>query len=422
MTHSDKARSMANLYPWIVWSLAASFFFYKYLLQMSPSVMSGDLMRAYSINGAGLGNLAACFFYAYALMQIPVGILLDKWSPRIITAIALFVCVAGTFWFAHASSLWMAEVSRFIIGLGASFAAVSCFKLTSIWFTPRRFALVAGLSMTAAMLGALGGVAPLSWLVQKLDWRSALNVIAMLGLILLLLMILIVRDKKVEANVDPQLDHTPLSEKFKIIFKDRQTWLLSFYSGLAFAPVSVFGGLWGVSFIQQAHHLSPVRAATVVSMIFVGFAIGCPIAGWFSDFVQRRISIMFAGTFIAFCTLSAVLYIPVLSAFQLQALLFLLGLGASCFFLCFAMIREIHSLLFVATVLGFMNTFDSICEAVTEPFIGWLLDMGWAGQMQNGAPLFSVHDYRLSLTTLPIYFAIAMILLFFTKETFCKQK
>lgn len=408
-----------TLYPWLVWILVAGFFFYKYVIQVSPSVMSNELMSAYHLTGAGLGNLAACFFYGYLIMQIPVGIILDRWSPRIITGTAVLVCALSTLLFAYAPSIGLAQLSRFIMGLTAAFAAVSCFKLTAIWFPPKRFALVAGLSMTAAMLGAVGGEAPLSFLVTHLGWREALNSVALIGFSLAFLIWLIVRDKKTTLCERPTQG---LLSQLVFIFRHRQTWLLSLYSGLAFAPVSVFGGLWGVSFIKESYGLDAVTAAGAVSLIFIGFAIGCPLAGWWSDRLQIRKPFMVAGTLIALLTIFAILYAPFSNKLFLEFMLFLFGLGASCFFLCFSMIKEVHSLIFAATVLGFMNTFDSICEAVTEPFIGKLLDMGWNGRIENGARLFSLHDYHLGLATLPIYLIISLVLLCFIKETYCQQK
>ena len=71
MNNSNKW--LVLIYPWIMWTIAAGFFFYKYLIQVSPSVMTNDLMQAFQVNGAGLGNLSAFYFYAYLVMQIPVG-------------------------------------------------------------------------------------------------------------------------------------------------------------------------------------------------------------------------------------------------------------------------------------------------------------------------------------------------------------
>ncbi|HYF97606.1 MAG TPA: MFS transporter, partial [Coxiellaceae bacterium] len=205
------------------------------------------------------------------------------------------------------------------------------------------------------------------------------------------------------------------------ILKNKQTWLLSLYSGVAFAPVSVFGGLWGVAFLHQAYQVEITLAASTLSLIFVGFAIGCPLSGWFSDYIGHRKIIMTSGTIVALISISLVLYLPAASPTLLGVLLFIFGLGASCFFLCFAMIREINSILLAATVLGFMNTFDSLCEALIEPLIGKFLDLSWDGKMDAGARLFNTHDYHLALSVLPLLFIVGLLLLPLIKETYCQQ-
>lgn len=403
------------LYPWLVWLLGAGFFFYKYLVQVSPSVMTSDLMQAFNVNGVGLGNLSACYFYAYLIMQIPVGILLDKFSPRYLTACAILICGLSTYLFSETSSLAMACISRALIGFGAAFAAVSCFKAASIWFPAKRFALISGMCMTAAMLGAVGGQAPLSALVQQFGWRQALQIVAVIGVLLSFLYLLLIRDKETES---PSMS---ASFHFSLILKNKQAWLLSIYSGLAFAPVSVFGGLWGVPFLEKSYHLTSQQAALAVSWIFIGFAAGAPLLGWLSDKMGKRKPIMMFGTVLATASLMIIIYSAVLKANTIGILLFLFGFGASGFFISFAMIREIFPLMLTATVLGFMNTFDSICEAISEPFVGMFLDMGWNGDIVNGIHQFSTAGYQWALTLLPIYLVIAFIVLLFIKETHCKS-
>lgn len=416
-----KEKDSTNYYPWLVWGLAALFFFYKYLLQVSPSVMSDQLMGTFHASGAQLGNLAACFFYSYLIMQIPVGILLDRFNPRYIITVAILVSALGVLLFAKATSLAPAYIARYLMGLGAAFAAVSCFKLITIWFPPRRFALLAGLSMTAAMCGAIGGQVPLSLLIEHFSWQTAMQIIAVPGFALGFLFFLLVKTKK-QHVAKAKFRWSTFFHEIKAVLRCKQTWILSFYSGLAFAPISVFGGLWGVAFLKQAHHLSATAAASSISFIFIGFAIGGPITGWLSDYFQRRKPFMLVGTSIAIITLALVLYLPTVNNIILSSLLLIFGLGASCFFLCFSMIREIHPFAVAASVLGFMNTFDSICEALTEPFIGKMLDSGWKGQLNAGARVFPLSDYHWSLSILLIYLCIALIFLYFTKETFCRQK
>lgn len=424
----SQTKKWSAIYPWLVWLLGASFFFYKYLVQVSPSVMTNDLMQAFQINGAGLGNLSACYFYAYLIMQIPVGILLDKFSPRYLTAFAILICGVSTFIFANATSLGLACLARAAMGLGAAFAAVSCFKSATLWFSPQRFALISGMCMTAAMLGAVFGQAPLSFLVHDFGWRTALEIVGAVGILLSLLYFAIVRDKSIASNSSAPFEkggkHLASFQPLKnlwLILKNKQAWLLSWYSGLAFAPVSVFGGLWGVPFLQQTHHLSAPIAAYAVSWIFIGFAVGAPLLGWMSDFIGRRKPIMIFGTLLALFSLLIVLYYPHQDIKQLIVLLFCFGLGASGFFTCFAMIREVFPILLAATVLGFMNTFDSICEALSEPLVGWVLDLNWSGAIVQGVHQFSIHSYQIALSLMPVYLAVSLLLLIFIEETYCQM-
>ena len=407
------------LYPWIIWLLGASFFFYKYLIQVSPSVMTHDLMQTFQVDGAGLGNLSACYFYAYLLMQIPVGIILDKFSPRVITSLAIFICAISTWLFSITDSLLLACISRAMMGLGAAFAAVSCMKSASLWFPVKRFALVSGMCMTAAMCGAVFGQMPLSFLVAHVGWRGALQWVALLGMGLSLLYYFIVQDRTTHRYAGVAMPDSKLSPAS--ILTSKQAWLLSLYSGLAFAPVSVFGGLWGVPFLQQAYNLSTARAAWSVSVIFIGFAVGSPLAGWLSDHIGRRKPLMMLGTVLAAICLLIVIYSQQLSTTTIDCCLFLFGLGASCFFISFAMIREGFPLALAATVLGFMNTFDSICEAVSEPIVGILLDHNWHGAMDHGGHIFSTAAYHHALLLLPLYLVVAAVLLCFIQETYCQS-
>ncbi|RUR18253.1 MFS transporter [Legionella sp. km535] len=420
-TVQSKHHWLAKAYPWIIWTIAASFFFYKYLLQVSPSVMTGDLMNAFQVNATGLGNLSAFYFYSYLVMQIPVGVMLDRYSPRLLTTAAIFLCSISTFIFSQTDSLWLACVSRALMGAGAAFAAVSCFKIAALWFTPKRFALVSGMFMTAAMLGAVGGQMPLSLLVQNIGWRAALKVVSILGILLGIIYFLVLRDKPSKQQ-DTVKQQEKVSHLLRRIITNRQAWALSLYSGLAFAPVSVFGGLWGVPFLEKAYHLTKTDAALAISFIFIGFAAGAPFWGWLSDWIQRRKPILFIGTGLALISLLVVLYSPNLYLLTLSILLFFFGFCASGFFTSFAMIRELFPLILVATVLGIMNTFNSVFEALFEPVVGLLLDWNWDGTMVNGMHHFSLHGYHTALAILPLSLALSLATLLMIDETYCRAK
>lgn len=408
-------------HAWVVWGLGALFLLYKYLLETSPSVMGEPLMSEFGLTGTQLGNLAASYFYAYLIMQIPMGLFTDRFGPRKVTTICISLCVLGTLLFSFAPSLFVAEVARFVTGIGAAVAAISCLKLTTLWFPPRKFALMAGLMMCMGMLGAISAEAPLSLAIDLYGWRDAMLYGAGIGLVFVVIYWLSVRDEGPHAPVEELNSRPKLLAGLKRVLTNRQTWFLSIYSGVAFAPVSVFGGLWGVPFLQESYGFSRTTAAGLVSWIFLGFAIGAPLWGWLSDKIGKRKPLMWSGTVLALLIVSFIIYLPSLSKIACAILMFSFGLTISTFLLCFTMVRQVNSLILAATAIGFMNSFDALLGAVTDPFIGWLLDTGWHGKVAHGVRIFSLGDYYIGLSTIVIYLLLAVLMLFFIKETYYTQ-
>ena len=287
------------LYPSTVITLSSLFLFYKYLLQVSPSVIVDDLMRVFHISGGGLGNLAAMYFYSYVVAQLAVGILLDKYSPRLLTSLAIVCCAFGSIIFSITDTLWVAAFSRLLLGVGAAFATISYMKIATIWFRPNQFAFVGGLLATAAMLGALCGEALLAFLVQYVGWRDTLFICGLLGLGIAGLFYLFIRDKKSVASPTNYESQTFTLKDILQILRIKLNWFLALYSGLAFTPVAVFGGLWGNPFLQEAYHFTSTKAASLISLIFIGVAIGSPLWGYLANRLKKRESLTVFGTGLA---------------------------------------------------------------------------------------------------------------------------
>jgi len=410
-------------HAWLIWLLSALFMCYKFAIEVSPSVMTSHLMGEFNLTGAQMGNLAACYFYAYLLFQIPAGLLVDRWGPRRVTTVAIVLCALGAFLFSQATTFSMAAAGRFLTGTGAAFAAINCLKLVANWFPARQFALMAGLMMTVGMLGAVAGQGPLSSFIAFLGWREAMSVLALVGIVLSLLFVLIVRDQapnhRREVNLMPEKQG--VLKNLKSLFRNKQAWFLSFYSGFAFAPVSAFGGLWGVPFLTEAFGYSPKAAAQGSSLIFLGFAFGAPLFGWLSDKMGKRKPVMLWGTLVAALSLTSVLYLPQLDPYLVFSLLFLFGFSISSFLLCFTMIKEINYAALAATSVGFMNAFDALFGAFSDPLTGKVLDLWWTGAVVDGARVFSLAAYHYALFILVIYFVLALVFLRFVRETHCKQ-
>ena len=408
-----------SCYPWVVILICASFLFYKYILQVSPNIMSDELMQEFHVSGAGLGVLAATFFFAYFITQLFVGVLLDKFSLRWLSGLALLASGLGGLWFARAHNLVNAELFRSLMGFGAAFATVCYLKSAAMWFPPKRFAFVSGLLATAAMLGAVFGEAPLAYVVAHQGWRQTLVYCGWLGIVLAVIFVVVVRDR-------PKVDFAPLSEQDRVrvcwqdvvrVLLKKQNWLLALYSGMTFSPIAVLGGLWGNMFLKEAFHISNTHAASLLSFSFIGLAVGGPVMGAISDRLGRRKVVMIVGNIIGFVSLVPVLYMPGLPLWLVGLLLFVFGFGIGVFMLGFALGKEINDLAVAATVIALINSGDAIFGAVTEPLVGKLLDWGWAGHMVNGVRHYSVTTFQHAFLVMPAYILVATLLLYWIGET-----
>jgi MFS family permease len=421
MRISNKHFTTHRFYPWLVILLASSFLFYKYILQVSPSIMTDELMREFHIEGAGLGNLAASFFYTFLIAQLFVGMLLDKYSPRVLTTWALLICALGAYSFSKADSLVFAAWARTLMGIGAAFATVSYMKMTSLWFKPDQFAFVGGLLASAAMLGAIAGQMPLSLVVNSVGWRNSLELCAILGVILATLFYLIVRDRP-SSKAQSVMALSASTAKFSFrdvwaVLANKQNWLITLYSGLAFSPIDAFAGLWSIPFLKEAYHLTHTHAAFFVSLIFFGLALGSPLLGLLSDRLGQRRRVMLGSACVSLVSITLIIYSVHLPLWVLGFLLFLFGFSTGAFMLGFALGRELNKLTVAATIIALINTGDVVFSAFTEPLIGKLLDSGWSGQIVENIHYFSVVDYRRALTLLPVYILLSIVLLLFIRES-----
>jgi MFS family permease len=402
--------SISQLYPWLVITFCALFAFYKYILQVSPSVMTTDLMHHFNVHGAGLGNLAATYFYAYLVAQLFAGPLLDRYSPRYLITGAIAICGLAAFTFASTETLTTAAFSRALMGVGTAFATVSYMKMSVLWFRPNQVAFVDGFLGTAAMVGAMCGQIPLAFLVTHTSWQTSLIYCGVFGLALATVFLLFVKDKNItETSCTTTSKRTTIKlSDIVIILKNKKNWLLTLYSGLAFTPLAVLGGLWGNPFFETAHHLTPTQAASLTSCIFLGFAVGGPLLGYFGGNIQQRIKISIMGTTLALLMLILIIYAIHLPIWLFGVALFIFGLGMGSYMSCFSLAKELNPIGFAGTIVALINTGDALFGSITEPLIGKILDLFWQGKIVNGVHYFSTHNYQVALLILPIYLVVAL--------------
>ncbi len=418
------AKTTSSIMPWVICGLGALFYCYEYLLRITPSVITEELMHLYNLTATEVGLFSAYYYHAYVPMQIIVGLLMDRYGPRHLLTLACVMCAFGTFLFANGYSLSIAELGRFLVGFGSAFAFVGALKLATIWLPPHRFALVSGIITCLGMVGAMIGDILLRNLVNHVGWQTTIHASAAIGIVLTVMIWVIIRD------VNPQhavLHSQPLNFRGLIhglwgAIKNPQIWLNGMIGLLLYLSLSAFAELWGIQYLEQSHGLSKTAAANANSLIFLGWAVGGPLWGLFSDIIRlRRLPILLASVF-ALITILVILYVPGLSDIQLYLLLFAFGLASSAQILVFAVARETTHMRMTGTAIALTNFFVMVGGNVFQPVIGKLLDMRWTGTLEEGIRIYTPQAYEFALSVLPIGVALAIVIAFFVRETHAEIK
>lgn len=409
---NDRGR-VSSWMPWVVWICGALFYAYQFCLRVSPSVMADGIASSFQVDACALGVLSSVYYYSYSALQIPAGILYDRFGPRRVLLTAIALCGIGAALFGVASSLFGASIGRLLMGVGSAFAFLGCVKISSTWFPADRLSFVIGCTIFVGTMGAIGGGAPLAWLVGEVGWRPSLNILALVTIGLCVLGWLFVRDSAPGQNLDKPQERSRESisvvQSLITIFSNPQTWILGFYGLLMYVPLAVFPDLWGVPFLVDTYGMDKTQAAGIGSLFYVGM-------GAFSPFVVvllrlfKSYRVFLGACAIVMTGLSSLLvfgHVPV--GVPLSVLVTLIGVASAGQFLAFAVVCEVNPSHLTATSSGIQNMICMFSGVIFQPVVGWLLEYTAVG---------GVRHYEWAFWVIPVATSLALILSFYIKETY----
>lgn len=404
------------LFGTLICFVAGMFYCYEFILRIIPGALQTELSSAFGhISATTFGQISALYYFAYSPMQMPVGMLMDRFGPRRLLTFACLCCTLGSWMFTLTFSMFLVGSGRFLVGFGSSFAFVGVLSLAYNWLPNRFFSLVAGLVTTLGMLGIVYGEVKITQWTAIVGWEQVLLVIAIAGSALSVLMLLLVRD----GPEGHQPNKYPLPEFFSNVLKvlmSPEVWLIGFVGACLYTSLSVFGELWGKTYLEQAHHLTKIEAARTVSAVFLGWAVGAPIAGYLSDKTGRRVLPLVMGAILSLICISIVLYMPGLSYVQLNVLLFLYGVFSGTEIIVFIMAKECSGAKLSGTVFAATNMIVTLGGVIFQPLVGKLLDTFGDSGIIGGEHIYTVVDYQVALSVLPISLLLVTILAFFIKD------
>lgn len=376
-------------------------------------------MSEFAIGAAVLGTLSALYFYPYVLMQIPLGVLIDRWGARLLLTIALSVAGLGSVIFATAQSIEFAYIGRLLIGVGSAVGFLGSLAIASKWFPPHRFALLAGLVMFFGMMSAVFAQGPLAALVETSGWRFVMWGLGIAGIVLAAIIAIFVRNTPVGMEQDKGNRQTwsEIGQSLRQAATDPTVWKIALVASTMSGPMLALGGLWGTPYMEVAYGLDRTKAASAISVLFFGWAFGAPFAGWLSDRIQRRKRILVIASAILTLAVACLVFVPALPLPLIIGLLGVIGASGGAMAITFALVRECSLPQIGASVTGIVNSMTVASGAVLQPVVGYFLDQQWNGTIQDGARVYLASDFQTAFIAIFLACLIGFLTSLTLKET-----
>lgn len=401
---------------WIVFALGGAAFWLAFFHRVAPVAIADELTRAFHVNSAALGALAATYFYVYTVMQIPTGVLVDTLGPKRVLTAGGLVAGVGSLLFGLAESFWGAALGRTLAGLGVSVAFVALLKISAQWFHERHFATVASAVNFVGLLGALSATIPLAWLVTFMSWREVFVAIGMTSLL--------VAGATWWFAVDYVSTHTHggagtahWRADLAAVLKNRSTWPAFWVNFGLSGSYMCFIGLWLAPMLTQVYGKSPLAASQHASVIIIGLALSAVAVARLSDRLGKRKPVLLAVAS-AYLALWAIWLIGVPDGWTF-AMCALMGLAAPGFTFAWTLAKEVNPPQHAGMAISVANTGGFLAAGILQPLAGALLD--WSkGAVAIGTP-GTLADFRVAMASLALFAVVGFAGALFVRETRCRN-
>jgi MFS family permease len=403
-----------------MWGIPAFLFFFAFLHRVAPGVIVKEVMQAFNASGEIIGLLSAMYFYAYAGFMIPAGLLIDSFGVRSVVAGGSAIMGLGSLAMGLAPSEGLLMAGRFLVGTGATVTFIGSLKVAANWFPPSHFGTLAAVTATVGVVGALGGTAPLAGLVVLAGWRGAFATIAALTLVGAVACALVVREHPpgAAAAVTTAPDFTVVLRGLGRVLRNRHTWppFLTFF--FAYAALGNLL-LWIIPYLRDIYGLSTTTAATYASAISFALLFSAPLTGYLSDQILRRrklpYTVLSACLFALWVTFA--LSAGALPLWGVAALLFGMGAVGGAFVLTWPLGREVNPPHLAGTAVAVANMGGFLGAALTQKYVGRVLDAGWAGSLAEGARVYPVAAYTEAFKVCAAFALVAAGMSLLLRET-----
>jgi sugar phosphate permease len=417
-------------YRWVIFGILAFGYLLVYFHRLCTGVVALDMSHDLRAGGALTGLLVSAYFFAYASVQVPAGLLSDSWGPRRTITLFLFLAALGSVVVGVAPTAAWVIGGRLLVGLGTAMVFVCTLKAQAEWFHPREFATMTGILIAMGGVGSLTAAAPFALLSSGIGWRYAFIASGGATVVMAGLVWVFVRDRPASLGLPSPVESAsrpaeriPLREGVRTVLACGWFWPLAVWFFLVCGIFFSFSAAWGPPYLSHVYGYSKEAASRIISLLYVGMIIGSPAFSVLSNRVFRgRKPVVVLASMAGLVPLALLAFATDrLSEPVLCVVCFATGVSFNAIVsIAFTMAKELFPISMAGTATGLVNLFPFAGGAALQPIIGAILD-SHATLNAAGQQVYGVAGYRdgfLLLFACGIGAVIASLCL---KETFPKR-
>ncbi|MDW7675250.1 MAG: MFS transporter [Bacillota bacterium] len=429
--------SRRGKWKWVILILLIIPFIFAQFHRFALAVIADELMMDFGITATSFGVLSAMYFYIYALMQLPTGIMVDTIGPKRVVVYSMLVAAFGTGLFAMTDIFALALLGRMLLGAGVATIWVANLKFLADWFDQRLYAFMVGVIGFVGTMGMVLAGSPFASFAEIWSWRFGFGIIAALSLLIAVICWLMIPEKRDlgETNMVSGKSGEGNNWQFiKIGMKSVASNKLSWFPFVIFFGVygsyATFVGMWGLPFLQQVTGWERQAVAGFTTMSAVGFMFGLPVIGLISDkLLGKRRLVMIWGTWMVlllwmstFLITFKIISVVSVPKTVFYILFFLVGFFSSSSMISMSVAKEVNKPDLAGMAIGLTNSGGFVSVAIWQPVIGLFLDLSWKEQISvAGTRIYPSETYLMVSALTILLVLMGLVASYFMVETNCKN-
>ncbi|WP_425362874.1 MFS transporter [Candidatus Tisiphia endosymbiont of Hybos culiciformis] len=400
----NKALSLKK--PLLLWSLASLFFAFQFILRLSTGILREEIIQKFAIDTIAFGSLAGYYYLGYAGMQLPIGIMLDKFSFRIVAFISISVTSLGVLVFAASSNFNQLIIGRLMIGAGSAVGFLSVNKITRTYFPAKYHSMILGFAFTFGLVGAVFGITPMKLLFTHFGYYYTFYSLAAVGFIIGLI-ILVIKNDDTSSN-----SHAVPDSKSSILklLCNPTILLIGFFDALMVGALEGFADLWAIPFFKQIYQMDDMESNLVTSFVYIGMCFGGPVLALMANLVKSPNFVITITGLVMTIIFVILLSFPSLNFFVTSSLMFSLGIFCCYQVLIFTIVGNLVTEKSVGLAVAIVNCINMSFGHFFHKIMSYLISYNWDGLLsESGTPIYSRYDFIMAISIIPICCLIGIL-------------